>query len=74
MKRNIHVLPNPDGGWSIKRGGEGASLGDHPRKADAMKAARDIAVADQVERIEHGEDGRIMGSDSYGSDPRRHKG
>jgi hypothetical protein len=34
-----------------------------------MDAARDTARRDRVEVVEHGRDGRIQDSDSYGSDP-----
>ena len=42
-----------DGGWAVRREG----------------AARDTARRERVEVVEHGRNGRIQDSDSYGNDP-----
>ena len=36
---------------------------------DAMNAARDTARRERVEVVDHGRDGKIRDSDSYGNDP-----
>ena len=67
-KKDIHVVPHEDG-WAVTReGGERASS-VHPRKEDAMREARDMGRRDHVEVVEHGKDGKIQGSNSYGNDP-----
>lgn len=67
-KKDIHVVPHEDG-WAVKReGGERASS-VHERKEDAMSQARDQGRRDQVEVVEHGRDGKIQNSNSYGNDP-----
>lgn len=67
-KRDIHVVPRANGWATIREGADRASS-LHDNKKEAMDRARDLARSDRVERVEHGRDGRIMGSDSYGNDP-----
>lgn len=67
--KDYHVVPNPDGGWDVKRErGERAS-GHYDTKQPAMERARDLAKKSQGERVEHKRDGTIRDSDSYGNDP-----
>jgi len=67
-KRNIHVVSREDG-WAVRREGANRDSSHHDRKADAMGAARDTARRERVEVVEHGRNGRIQDSDSYGNDP-----
>jgi hypothetical protein len=67
-KKDIHVVPR-DGSWAVRREGADRDSSHHDRKSDAMDAARDTARRDRVEVVEHGRDGRIRDSDSYGRDP-----
>jgi hypothetical protein len=69
-KRDYHVVPNAErGGWDVKReGGERAS--DHfDLKSEAMGRGRNLAQTNRTELVEHGRDGRIQNSNSYGNDP-----
>jgi hypothetical protein len=34
-RKEHHVVPNPDGGWDIKKGGGSKSIKHFDRKADA---------------------------------------
>jgi len=68
QKKDIHVVPHP-GGWAGKTEGNARATFVVPTKAEAMEKARDIAICRRAERVEHGSDGRIRGSDSYGNDP-----
>jgi len=67
-KKDIHVVPREDG-WAVRREGAQRDSSHHDRKSEAMDAARDTARRERVEVVEHGKDGRIQDSDSYGSDP-----
>jgi hypothetical protein len=67
-RKDIHVVPHPKG-WAGKTEGNERATFVAPTKKEAMEKAREIAIARQVERVEHGKDGRIMDSDSYGADP-----
>ena len=58
-----------DGGWAVRREGAERDSSHHDRKTDAMEAARTRPAATRVEVVEHGRNGRIQDSDSYGNDP-----
>ena len=64
-----HVVPNPEGGWDVRRGGGQRSSGHYDRKADAEKAGREISRNQETEFVIHGKDGKIQRSDSHGNDP-----
>ena len=69
-KKDYHVVPNKDrGGWDVKREGADRVSSHHERKSDAMERGRDLARDRKTELVEHGRDGRIRDSDSYGNDP-----
>jgi len=69
-----HVVPNPDGGWDIKRGGASRASGHHDKKQDAINQAREISRRQGTELRIHNKDGRIGSSDSHGGDPYPPKG
>jgi len=64
-----HVVPDPDGGWDVKRGGGQRSSGHFDTKQDAIDRAREISRNQDTELIIHNRDGKISGSDSHGNDP-----
>ncbi len=68
-KRNIHVVPHPDGGWATRRAGSDRVSDRHRTQRDAIDTAKQHAMSDRVELIIHRPDGRIRDSDSYGNDP-----
>jgi hypothetical protein len=68
-KRDYHVVPNSDGGWDVKRERGSRSSGHFDRKADAMGRGRELARRTHTDLVEHGRDGKIQDSDSYGNDP-----
>jgi uncharacterized protein DUF2188 len=67
-KKDIQLVPR-EGGWAVRREGAERDSSHHNRKTDAMDAARDTARRERVEVVEHGKNGRIQDSDSYGNDP-----
>lgn len=67
-KKDIHVVPR-DGGWAVRREQAHRDSSHHDRKSDAMDAARETARRERVEVVDHGRDGKIRDSDSYGNDP-----
>lgn len=69
-----HVVPNPDGGWDVKRGGSARSSGHFDRKIDAIDRGREISRNQRTEFRIHNKDGKISGSDSHGNDPYPPKG
>ena len=67
-----HVVPNPDGGWDVRKRDASRSSSHHDTQADAIDRGRQI-VGNQGggELYIHGRDGRIRDSDTIapGSDP-----
>lgn len=67
-KKDIHVVKH-DQGWAVRREGAERVSSVHDTKAEAMEQGRSQGRRDGVEVVEHGRDGRIQGSNSYGNDP-----
>ncbi|NWG23165.1 MAG: DUF2188 domain-containing protein [Pseudorhodoplanes sp.] len=69
-KKDYHVVPNKGrGGWDVKREGAERASSHHQRKSEALDRGRDLARERKTELVEHGRNGRIQDSDSYGRDP-----
>jgi uncharacterized protein DUF2188 len=69
-KPDYHVVPHLEGGWDVKREGAKRSSGHFDRKTEAMERGRELArTNNKTELVEHGRDGRIRDSESYGRDP-----
>ena len=68
-KRDIHVLPHPEGGWMRKKECASRAGSRHTTKKEADAAGRAQAKREKVELVTHGKDGKIQDSDSYGNDP-----
>ncbi|MFZ2028836.1 MAG: DUF2188 domain-containing protein [Vitreimonas sp.] len=64
-----HVVPNPDGGWNVKRGGGERASAHFDTKADAVERGREISRHQRTELCIHNRDGKISQSDSHGKDP-----
>jgi hypothetical protein len=64
-----HVVPNPSGGWDVKRGGGSRASSHHDTKRDAIGRGREISRNQSTELRIHNRDGRIASSDSHGNDP-----
>ena len=69
-----HIVPNPDGGWDVKRSGGQRSSGHWDTKAEAVNAGRQISRNQGTELVIHGKDGKIQSADSHGNDPCPPKG
>lgn len=60
-----HVVPNPEGGWDIKRPDADRSSGHYPTQEAAEARAKEIVRnLGGGEVVIHGEDGRIRDSDT----------
>lgn len=67
-----HVVPNPEGGWDVKKPDAERSSGHFNTQADATDRAREIVEnAGGGEVVIHGRDGQIRDSDTIapGNDP-----
>lgn len=65
MAKNQHVVPY-DGGWAVRGEGNERATSIHHTQADAINAAREIAIKQRSEVVIHRTDGRIRDRDSYG--------
>ncbi len=64
-----HVIPNPNGGWDVKRNNAQRVSLHTETKAEAIKGGRQISRNQGTELVIHGRDGKIRNSDSHGNDP-----
>lgn len=78
MARNErHVVPNPSGGWDVKKPGASRRSGHADKQSDAIGIAnRILGNVGGGEAVIHGTDGKVRGSDtvSPGNDPHPPKG
>jgi hypothetical protein len=68
-KPNVHVVPK-DNNWAVKRANSDDPEATFQTQEEAIESGRQLARAEKVEFILHGEDGRVRLRDSYGNDPR----
>jgi len=73
-KGTHHVVPNPNGGWNVKKGGSDRSSGHYDTKKQAVDKAREISRNQKTELKIHNKNGKIAQSDSHGNDPYPPKG
>lgn len=75
MSRDTHhIVPNPNGGWDVERGGGEKASHHTDTKQEAVDIGRKISQNQGTELVIHGLDGRIQSSDSHGKDPCPPKG
>ena len=67
-KKDIHVVPHPNG-WATRKEGASRPGSIHNTQKEAQQKAREQAKRERVEVVTHGKDGKILDSDSYGNDP-----
>jgi hypothetical protein len=71
-KKDVHTVPNPNGGWSNKV--NGVVVSNHETKEPATKSGRDVAIDNKSEHYIHNKDGQIGERNSYGNDPKKSPG
>lgn len=71
-KKDIHVVPHPDG-WATQKEGASRAGAVTRTQQEAIERAVGQAKREHVEVVIHRKDGTIRDSDSYGNDPRRSK-
>lgn len=69
-----HVVPNPDGGWDVRRGGAKRASAHFKTKREATAYGHEFSRNGETELKIHNRNGRISQSDSHGNDPRDIKG
>lgn len=58
-KKTHHVVKNPTGGWSVKKGGATKASGTFKTQQEAIKSAEKISKNQGSRVVVHGRDGRI---------------
>jgi hypothetical protein len=72
MPDSRHIVPNPSGGWDVKKPGATRASAHTDTQADAQDRARVIlGNAGGGEMLTHGKDGQIRAKDTIapGNDP-----
>ncbi len=64
-----HVVPSPEGGGNVKKGGAQRASRHFNRKDEAVVYGRELSQGQKTELVIHGRDGRIQRTDSHGHDP-----
>ena len=70
MAKTHHVVPDPQGGWNVKKGGSSRASAHTETKQQAVDLGREISRNQGTEFFIHGKDGVIQQKDSHGNDPR----
>ncbi|HYH87393.1 MAG TPA: DUF2188 domain-containing protein [Pyrinomonadaceae bacterium] len=68
-KKSTHVVPDPNGGWSVKKGGASRASKRFGNQRDAITYARNISRNEGAEFVIHRQDGTIRSKESYARDP-----
>ena len=67
-KKSHHVVPNPGGGWNVKRAGAKRASKNFSKKYEAVKWAREVSKRQKSELYIHRTDGTIQRKASHGKD------
>ncbi len=63
-----HVVPDPDGGWNVKKGGASRASRHFETKTGAVSWGREVSKNQGSEFVIHKKDGTIQRKDSHGND------
>lgn len=74
MSDSHHVVPNPNGGWDVKKSGGSKASAHFDTKQQAVDRGREISRNAGTEFVIHKKDGTIQRKDSHGNDPRNTPG
>jgi len=67
-KKDVHVVPNSNGGWDVKRENSERASKHTETKQEAVDFGKGLANKDNVEFVPHKRDGTIQNPNSYGND------
>ena len=73
-KDSYHVVPAPNGGWSVKQGGVVRASKHFDNKADAEKWAKEAVRSQGAEVYVHRRDGTVEQKSGPTGDPRPSRG
>ena len=64
-KNSRHVVPSPDGGWSVRRAGAARASKNFDTQADAIDYGKSLARKEKSDLYVHGRSGKIRDHTSY---------
>jgi hypothetical protein len=70
--KDVHTVPNPQGGWSNKV--NGVVVSNHKTKEPAVESGRKVAIENGSEHLIHNQNGQVGERNSYGNDPKKSPG
>lgn len=65
-KNSHHIVPNSNGGWSVKKSGSTRASKAFNTQQDAVEYGKIISANSKSDLIIHRSDGTIQGKDSFG--------
>lgn len=68
MAKQHHVVPNPNGGWDVKKNGSERASVHTTTKQEAVDKGREISKNQGSEFVIHSKTGQIQQKDSHGND------
>jgi hypothetical protein len=68
-RKSHHIVPDPDGGWNVRKGGSAKASKHFEKKDAAITWGRQVSRNQQSELVIHRRDGTIQQKDSHGNDP-----
>ena len=68
-KKTHHIVPDPDGGWNVKRGGATRASKHFDKKQDAINWGRQISRKQDSEFVVHRKDGTVEHKGSHRGNP-----
>ncbi len=68
-RKSHHVVPDPEGGWVVKKGGAERASKHFDRKKDAVDYGRSVSRNQNSEFVIHKKDGTIQRKSSHKNDP-----
>ena len=68
-RKSHHVVPNPDGGWNVKKGGSSRASKSFQKQQDAIDWGREVSRNQGSEFVINRRDGTIRRKASHGRDP-----
>ena len=74
-RKQVHVVPDGEGGWNVKSAGSKKSAANYEDKPDAISKAKEIAKNTPLGQVViHDKHGVIQTEHTYGKDPEKYPG
>lgn len=68
-RKSHHVVPDPDGGWNVKKRGSKRASKHFDNKEAAVSWGREVSRRQRSEFVIHKRDGTVQRKAPHGNDP-----